>query len=298
MLCAENLSIVLRGRTVLHDITLRVPGGSLVAVIGPNGAGKTTLLRALSGDIAPSQGRLTMSGQPLAQLSLQERAQRRAVLEQQYSLSFPLRSLDVVLLGRLPHQGGKRSAARRLDDLLIARSALDAVDLGDRADDSYDILSGGQKQLVQLARVLAQIWEAPDGESPVRYLLLDEPTASLDLRYQHLLFSRAKQLAREGVAVLAIVHDINLAAQYADTLVVLNQGRIFAQGSPTQVLQPTLIEEVFGVSAMRIDAAGRPVIVPVAAPGPPHSEGLGPPRYTRHAGISTDHPVRASQAES
>lgn len=297
MLYTENLTIALRGRAVLQGITLSVPCGSLVVVIGPNGAGKTTLLRALSGDIRPSSGQVTMADKPLAQWTLQERAQHRAVLEQDYSLSFPLRCLDVVLLGRMPHQARLRSADRRLDDLLIARSALDAVELGDRAHDSYEFLSGGQKQLVQLARALAQIWEPPVGHNAQRCLLLDEPTASLDLRYQHMILSRAQQLAAEGVAVLAILHDLNLAAQYADTLILLKNGTIAAQGSPAHVLTPTLIHDVFGVSASRIDAGERPVIISAAASQLPNHQKHSRKRYAQHANITTEHPVRAPQAK-
>lgn len=297
MLCAENLSIVLAGRSLLREITLQIPCGSLVVVIGPNGAGKTTLLRALSGDLDPSAGRVTLAGKPLGQWTLLQRAQRRAVLQQDYSLSFPLRCLDVVLLGRVPHQAQPRRADHRLDDLLIARTALDAVELCHRAEDPYDTLSGGQKQLVQLARVLAQIWQPPADGGGGRCLLLDEPTASLDLRYQHLILSRAQRLSREGVAVLSILHDINLAAQYADTLVLLRQGSIVAQGSPAHVLLPSLIHEVFGVPALRIDAGERPVIIAAPVAHAPNSQGPKPTRYAHHASISTDHSVRAAQAE-
>ena len=292
MLNALNLSVILRGRRVLHDITLSVPCGSFVVVLGPNGSGKTTLLRALSGDIHPSHGQVWLAGRPLSHWSLQDRAQRRAVLEQEYSLSFPLRCLDVVLLGRLPHLPRTRSAEQRLDDLLIARSALDAVEQSDRADDSYDILSGGQKQLVQLARALAQIWSPPTGPSSDRCLLLDEPTASLDVRHQHLILSRAHRLSREGVAVLAILHDINLAAQYADTVVLLKDGSVAAQGRPASVLQPASIHNVFGIHATRIDAGSHPVIVPVVSVDRSNREGQSPTRYTRHADLCTEHPVR------
>lgn len=270
MLCTQNLSVTLRGRVLLRDITVSIPCGSLVAVIGPNGAGKSTLLRALTGDIAPSRGTVTMAGRLLQDWSLRDRALRRAVLEQDYGLSFPLRCLDVVLLGRTAHQQQARTAEQRLDDQLIARAALDAVELCERADDSYDILSGGQRQLVQLARVLAQIWEPPhdanrSGDRGQRYLLLDEPTASLDLRYQHMVLSRARRLAREGVGVLAILHDLNLAAQYADQLILLSEGALVAQGSPSQVLSPATLQAVFGVAARRLDAAGPPVIATEAA---------------------------------
>jgi iron complex transport system ATP-binding protein len=297
MLCALDLSVARKGRTLLREVRLAVPSGSLVAVLGPNGAGKTTLLRALSGDLAPSGGQVLMAGRPIEQWSLAERARCRAILQQDYALGFPLRCIDVVLLGRTPHQSAQPSPEQGLTDRLIARAALDAVELCHRADDPYDALSGGQQQLVQFARVLAQIWDSGDrgAACPPRYLLLDEPTASLDLRHQHVVLSRARRLAADGVAVLAILHDINLAAQYADTLVLLDRGRVAAQGSPAEVLTADRIGAVFGVAATRIDTSlGIPLVMAAA-----HAESNPSPhtRYAHHARISADHPVHRSHAE-
>ena len=266
MLKAEQLSVTLRGRPILRDVSVEVRPGSLVAAIGPNGAGKSTLLRALSGEIKPTRGEVFLAGRPLSQWTVRQRAQRRAVLPQQSALAFPFTALDVVLLGRTPHHAAEPTPFELLTDKIIARAALDLVGLGARLRDSYDTLSGGQQQLVHLARVLAQIWEPPaDG---VRCLLLDEPTASLDLRYQHLVLARARQLAREGVAVLAVLHDINLAAQYADQLVVLQDGAVVEQGLPSHVLRPALLAAVFGIPVTLLGSAERPFVVPLPIDSP------------------------------
>lgn len=260
MLRCEQVCVNLRRRPVLRDVTVDVPLGTLVALIGPNGAGKSTLLRTLAGELRPLRGQVTMAGRALSQWTVRERAQRRAVLPQQSALAFPFSCLEVVLMGRGPHRGAESTRDQQLGDLLIARTALDLVGLGARLQDSYDTLSGGQRQLVHLARVLTQIWEpAADGQ---RYLLLDEPTASLDLRYQHLVLSRARWLARQGAAVLAVLHDVNLAAQYADQLVLLKDGAVAAQGRPASVLQPSLLRHVFGISVTLLGSAAQPLVVP------------------------------------
>ena len=206
-----------------------MPGGALVAVIGPNGAGKSTLLRTPA-ESCNGQRPRPLAGRPLSAWSGQK-AQRRAVLSQQCTLAFPLRRLGCRLARRTRTALGA-DGSRQLSDQLIARAALDLVGLGPRMQDSYDTLSGGQ-QLCHLARVLAQIWRAAGRRGALPPL--DEPTASLDLRYQHLVLSRAQRLSREGAAVLAVLHDVNLAAQYADVLVVLQDGRVAAQGSPRKV---------------------------------------------------------------
>lgn len=264
MLRAEKISVSFGPRAVLRDVSLEAPSGALTAIIGPNGSGKSTLLRTLSGELAPTRGRIVMAGRTLSELSHRERARRRAVLPQHSALSVPFSCLDVVLLGRTPHEEARMTSDARLQHQLIARTALDLVGLGRRIDDSYDTLSGGQRQLVQLARVLAQIWEPPpDGQ---RYLLLDEPTASLDLRHQHLILRCAEQLARCGAAVLAIVHDVNLAAQYADLLAVLHEGVIVEHGTPGRALRPALLHEVFGVPMMRLGPQERPFLAPQITP--------------------------------
>lgn len=264
MLRAEQIAVSLRGRAILSNVTVDVPCGSVVAVLGPNGAGKSTLLRTLAGDIQPVRGRVTMAGRPLSQWTVRERARRRAVLPQESALTFPFTCVEVVLLGRTPHRPDAPTADERLADQLIARAALELVGLGARADEPYATLSGGQRQLVHFARVLSQIWEPP--ATGGRCLLLDEPTASLDLRYQHLVLSCARRLAAEGTAVLAILHDLNLAAQYADSLVLLRDGGVIAHGTPRQVLRPSLLGEVFGVPVTLLGPPDRPLVLPGPLP--------------------------------
>ena len=263
MLRCERVWVNRGGRSVLRDVTVELPVGSVVAVIGPNGAGKSTLLRTLAGELHPIRGEVTMAGRPLSAWTLRERAQRRAVLPQESALAFPFSCLEVALMGRTPHHRADADPHQRLDDQLIARAALELVGLGGRLQDSYHTLSGGQRQLVHLARILAQIWEpAADGQ---RYLLLDEPTASLDLQYQHLVLSRARWLSRQRAAVLAVLHDVNLAAQYADQLILLKDGAVVACGTPAQVLRPALIREVFGIAVTVVGSATQPLIVPLIA---------------------------------
>lgn len=230
MLAAHHVSYALAGRYLLSEVSVAVTPGELLAVIGPNGAGKSTLLKLLCGDLTPSGGEVTLAGQPLALWSNLEQAKRRALLSQSTSLSFPFRVLEVVLMGRNPHLAGREGAR----DYRIAEAALARVAMQAFAQREYPTLSGGEQQRVQLARTLAQVWEGvPSGS---RYLLLDEPTNNLDLAHQHQALAIARQLAREGAGVLAVLHDLNLAAQYADKILILCRGRVRALGAPREVL--------------------------------------------------------------
>jgi iron complex transport system ATP-binding protein len=183
-----------------------------------------------------------MDGRPLEALPEREQARRRAVLPQQSQLHFAFSALEVVLMGRTPHLRGAESAR----DWEVAHAALRTVGMDDFADRDVPTLSGGEQQRVHLARALAQIWTPP--EAGHRYLLLDEPTASLDLAHQHQVLRTAAGLAADGVGVLAILHDLNLAAQYADRLAVLRRGRLLADGPPADVLDPALVHAAFDVA--------------------------------------------------
>ena len=211
------------------------------AVVEPNGAGKSTLIRAMCGDQRLAHGHVDMEAEPLARWPRRKRAQRLAVMPQHVSLSFPFDGLDVVLMGRTPHLRGAESLTHRI----------------------YSTLSGGERQRVQLARVLAQIWEPPD--SGGRYLLLDEPTASLDLAHQHHTLATVRQLARRGVGVLVVLHDFNLAAQYGDRILVLNDGQAHRLGAPWEVITPDLIQAVFGIAVqiMPHPCGDGPLVVPI-----------------------------------
>jgi len=244
MLAATDLRVVLGGRPVLDGVSLTIRPGEVTAVLGPNGAGKSTLLRAFSGLQRPQAGAVSLEDRPLRACTPRELARRRAVLPQEVQLAFPFRVHEVVMLGRLPHAGTCPGA----DHLRAIDAAMRATDTADLADRPYPTLSGGERQRVQLARALAQIWR-PGGETaPARYLLLDEPTNNLDLRHQDDVLTVARRLAADGVGVLAILHDINLAAAFADRVCLLKGGRVVAEGPTAAIMAEAPIAETFDVS--------------------------------------------------
>lgn len=254
VLSAANITVRRDGRALLDNVGLTLAPGRVTAVIGPNGAGKSTLLRAISGELKPDAGTVSFAGQPLSAWPAAELARRRAVLPQESDLRFPFRVEEVVRLGRVPHPGAGETA----HDHALAREALARVDLVPFADRIYPTLSGGERQRVHLARALVQLRPAPGAVVPAeRALLLDEPTASLDLSHQHGVLALTRALAEdEDVAVLAILHDLNLVLAYADDVVVLRAGRVFAAGPVAAALTPELIRDVFGVAARLIESPG------------------------------------------
>lgn len=250
MIRADRVCFEIDGRVLLDDISMGVAPGEVVAVMGPNGAGKTTLLKVFSGEWKATRGSMQYDW------AQAERAHRLAVLPQISLLTAPFTSMEVVLMGRTPHSQNREQES----DFAIARAAMELVEAGHVADSLYTHLSGGERQAVQLARVLAQIWDAGDD----RYLLLDEPTANLDIAHQHRILRMARRWSREGAGVFAVLHDVNLAAQYADRIILLESGRIAAQGSPDEVLQSEILLRVFQwpVTIIRHPELGIPVVLP------------------------------------
>ena len=240
-----------RGRT-LGPMDLTLEPGEVLAVVGPNGAGKSTLLSAMSGELRCSTGEVLLDGIPLSRWKPRERAMRLGVLPQESSLGFGFTALEVALLGRSPHSSRAEGSA----DLAAAVAALDATDTRHLASRSYLTLSGGERRRVQLSRVLAQLSEPL--ASGHRYLLLDEPTASLDLAHQHLVLEAAARFAQAGGAVLAVLHDLNLAARYAHRMAVLAEGRVVELGAPAQVLSQELVARVFGLRVQVVEWPGSP----------------------------------------
>jgi iron complex transport system ATP-binding protein len=232
---ARDLAYRAAGTTLVSDISLQLHPGEVLAVVGPNGAGKTTLLHLLSGDLAPSRGVVLLDGAPLAQLAAAAQALRRAVLRQQMSMAFPFTALEVVLMGRYPYLRGRSEGPQ---DTAIARQSLERTEALPFAARTFPTLSGGEQTRVTLARVLAQT-------TPI--LLLDEPTAALDLRHQHATLQLARELAVAGGSVLAILHDLNLAASYADRIGILDRGSLVALGTPWEVLRADMLSQVYGV---------------------------------------------------
>jgi iron complex transport system ATP-binding protein len=249
-----------RGRNqILKDVSLSLSPGECVAIVGPNGAGKSSLLKIFSGDLRPLTGDVVLDETPLTTWNRGALARRRAVLPQQSELLFPFPVRDVVLMGRSPHHEGMETA----EDNRIADEAMRATDVLEFQDRPYDQLSGGERQRVQLARVLAQIW--PEPETKGGFLLLDEPTSSLDLSHQHAFLQTAKRFADAGLGVLVALHDLNLAMQYADRVMVLYHGHCVACDAPEKALVPELIREVFQIEVQVLSQPSLPhsVLVPV-----------------------------------
>lgn len=252
---AVNLSLFVAGFELLRGVDLQVAAGEVTVVVGPNGAGKSSLLKVLCGELGPSAGRIELNGRELAQWSDSARARQLAVLPQQLTLSFPFSAEEVVALGRIPHASG----AQR--DRQIVAAALRLLDASYLQRRPYTSMSGGEKQRVQLARVIAQVWQ-PAAEG-ARVLLLDEPTSAFDLQHQQMTLALARRLAAEGAAVLMVVHDLNLAASVADQLVVMKDGTIAAHGAPSAILSERLIDEVFKVDCNIVPhpRSGLPMVV-------------------------------------
>jgi iron complex transport system ATP-binding protein len=254
-----DLTVTVKDKYLIRDISIEVYPGEIHAVIGPNGAGKSTLLKALSGDLKPEHGSVLMNGKPLRQWRLRDRARVRGILAQSSNLTFGFTVLQVVLMGRGPHTSGRES--RR--DYEIAQAALQECEVLHLEDRLYTTLSGGERQRVQLARVLTQIWE-PVNDMP-RYLLLDEPTNNLDLTHQHKTLQIAREFADNQVAVFVILHDLNIAAEYADRITVLKDGERLNHGPTQDVLTTETINTAFNMPVMVINHPlhNRPLIVPI-----------------------------------
>ncbi|MGM4887999.1 ABC transporter ATP-binding protein [Tardiphaga sp. 20_F10_N6_6] len=253
LLTASNLSVTLSGREVLHDVSLSLHRQHLVALVGPNGAGKTTLLRALAG-LQSSTGAIHVAGHTLASLSLRERAKRFGYLPQGHVVHWPLDVKDVVALGRYPHGATDPARLTSSDKAAVERAML-ATDIVAFADRRVTELSGGERSRVALARVLAV-------EAPI--VLADEPTASLDPRYQIDVMTNLRDVANSGVLVIVVTHDLGLAARFADTVLVMSDGRLAAQGAPRQALSDDIVANVFRISTYRAEHRNETIILPWA----------------------------------
>ena len=260
LLQLRDLQVGWGGCPVLTGIDFSLGPGEILGLLGPNGAGKTTLLRAVAGDLAPLAGALEFHGRPLRAWPAAARARHLAFLAQRSDLSFPFSVCEVVLLGRLPHGGASGTDERILERVL---AWTDTAQLRERL---YTLLSGGEQQRVQLARILCQLLSADPEESlRGRLLLLDEPSAALDLRHQRLLVEVVRALAARGCAVILSLHDLNLLAGLADRLLVLAGGRSRALGTPAALLNREFLGEVFGtpLAVQPHPVHGTPVVLPL-----------------------------------
>ncbi len=252
MIRADAVSLTLNGKAILENLSFTLSPGTVTAVLGANGAGKSSLLSVLAGDRAPTAGTLTWFDRPLSAWSSRDLARHRAMVPQATHLAFPFTVEEVVALGRLPH-------SRPGDDAAALASLRRQLDLDRFWGRAYASLSGGEQQRVQFARALAQLWYPPEN-APLRVLLLDEPTAALDLKHQVAILTEARTLAtRDGMIVVAILHDLTLAARIADNALLLYQGRLLRQGPIAAVIEAAALSEAYDtpVSVLRHPATGR-----------------------------------------
>ncbi|PZQ18843.1 MAG: heme ABC transporter ATP-binding protein [Ancylobacter novellus] len=253
---AESATVRLGGSEVVREASVAVTPGRVVALIGPNGAGKSSLLGALSGELRPSAGHVTLDGAAISSFSPMALARRRAVLAQATELAFAFTVDEVARLGHPP--GLPRAEADALVEACLA-----TVDLAGAGGRVCAALSGGERQRAHLARVLGQLRAAPDGRP--RYLMLDEPTTGLDLAHQLATLDLARRHASEGGGVLAVLHDVNLAAMAADEIVAMKAGRVIAKGPPAEVLTDAVMRAVYDVEVRVGVAPPGPFLLPQAA---------------------------------
>lgn len=258
---ASDIRVTVGAATLLDGVSVHVDAGEIVAVIGPNGAGKSTLVRALAGDTAPDAGSIELDGRPLSRWSPAELARRRAVMAGDRQIAFAFTVAEVALLGRTPHHGGRPTDV----DMAIVDELLDAVDCARLGDRAYASLSTGERQRVQLARALGQVMPIPAVEAaPPAYLLLDEPTSSLDPAHQHRVMQLLRDRTQQGLGVLVVLHDLDLAAAYADRIVVMKDARVVDSGPPTDVIRADRLEAVFALPMLVVPhpRLGHPLVVP------------------------------------
>ncbi len=240
------------GVRLLDNVTLTLEAGRMTVLIGPNGAGKTTLLRVASGEMTPDEGVVQLDGQVIGSIGLEDRARRIAFLTQHSALDFPFTGREVMEMGRIPHMTG------RAHDREVVKAVIGQCGLDDLVDRIYTTLSGGEKQRIQLGRILCQIWDGQSGG----VVLLDEPTSALDLSHQLAFFEVIGQIRARGAEILLVVHDINLAARFADRIVLMSGGTIHCDGSPREVLASEAMRSAFDVDIELINTGDpdRPMI--------------------------------------
>lgn len=255
VLRANDLHLSLGGTEILRGVSLEVRAGELVALVGPNGAGKSTLLAALAGDREPDSGSVEIHGEPVGTWTQLELAMRRAVLLQRVEMTFPFAVAEVIRMGREPW----RNTDLEDEDLAATSWAVDATDVSHLLDRSFPTLSGGEQARVALARTLSQ---------RTALLMLDEPTAALDIAHQEQVLQVARDRAGAGDGVVVVLHDLGLAAAYSDRVVILADGRVAANGAPDEVMTDHLLSSIYGcrIETMRHPRTGALLVFPVRDP--------------------------------
>ncbi|WP_420387966.1 heme ABC transporter ATP-binding protein [Roseivirga sp.] len=256
MLISKNISFHIGKKAILHQCSMEVKPGRFTAIIGPNGAGKSSLLKALAKELPFEQGEVLLNGQNLKGIDTTDLSKMRAVMPQHTHISFPYNIEQIIEVGRFAHKSSKQENDAVIDAVIKHNQ------LGSYRKRIYQTLSGGEQQRVQLARIMAQVW----GKTTYpKYLLLDEPTSDLDIHHQHGLLNTAKNLCQQNMGIVAVLHDLNLAAQYADDIVLMKNGKIIHQGLCNEVLTKENIEKVFDhpVEIFTEPKTGKQVIISI-----------------------------------
>ncbi len=244
MIEANQISYSVRHTLLVDEFSLTAKTGEFLVIMGPNGAGKSTLLKMLSGSVVPDKGSITCNGKLLHLYSTASLARIRAVLSQQYNIGFPIEAGEVVMMGRYPYFSNHPAK----EDKAAVLHAMDRMEVRHLAHRDYHSLSGGEAQKIQMCRVLAQLGELKGDEN--RYLFLDEPVSHLDIKYQHQLLKEARSLTMNQVTVIAVLHDLNLALQYADRILFMKEGKLVETITANHPITPGLIKRVFDVDAI------------------------------------------------
>jgi iron complex transport system ATP-binding protein len=244
MISAKNISLTIGTAKILQDVSTEIIPGEILIILGANGAGKSSLLKCLSGELQVQSGTITLENQPLKAMSPTDLAKRRSVLTQKFSLNLPFKTEEVVQMGRYAFH--KSDTKEQLIE--FAERAMTEADVIHFQGRIYTSLSGGEQQRVHFARVLTQLYDLHKRQYN-RYLFLDEPVSSLDIAQQFRLFEKIKNLCRQGIGIVAVVHDLNLAFQYADKIMALKNGKTIAYGNLMEVLSDNMINQTFGMKA-------------------------------------------------
>ena len=245
MLMASDITFRVGNKPLITGVSVSFAAGKLHLIIGPNGAGKSTLVKVLARLLRPQTGKVEYDGFDVSHAHEAQLAKRRAVLSQAVEVAFPLTVREVVMMGRYPHFGGRPGPA----DEQIVDEVMRHFDVAEFSERNYQTLSGGERQRVNFARVLAQLWRDGSSETTCRYLFLDEPLTFLDIRHQIDFLKKIRTFTdAPDVVTVGVVHDLNLAARFADQIVLLNEGRVVATGAPGEVLTAELIQAVFEVT--------------------------------------------------
>jgi len=245
----KSIFFKIKDKVILDDISLHIKSGDMVSIIGPNGSGKTTMLKAISNEISITDGEINFINKNISDWDLNDFANKKAVLSQSNNLVFPFSVIDIVKMGRFP----LKNKGNQIEENNLCKKILNIFDLDDYVNQNYITLSGGEKQRVQLARVIAQIWS---DDYSKKILILDEPTSYLDIKHQHSLFQFLKELNKKGLTIIMVLHDLNHALLNSNKIAVLKDSKLISFGETKNIITEKLIKNVFEIDLKLINYRG------------------------------------------